>query len=88
MNSQAVPGFWRIYRKLPRNIRQAARAAYHQFIADPTHPSLHFHRLDVDPQLWSVRITRNHRAVGIVQGDTVTWFWIGDHKAFDRTFPR
>ena len=58
-----------------------------QFVADPTHPSLHFHRLAVAAQLWSVRVTRDYRAVGLVQGATITWFWIGDHKAFDRTFP-
>jgi hypothetical protein len=88
MNSETVPRFWRLYRKLPQKIRQAARVAYHQFLADPTHPSLHFHRLAVAPQLWSVRITRDYRAVGLIQGATITWFWIGDHRAFDRMFPR
>ncbi len=88
MNSQTVSRFWQLYRKLPRKIRQAARIAYRQFVADPTHPSLHFQRLAVSAQLWSVRITRDYRAVGLVQGTTITWFWIGDHKAFDRAFPR
>ena len=41
-----------------------------------------------NPLYWSVRITRTHRAVGILQGDTITWIWIGDHKAFDKAFPR
>jgi hypothetical protein len=88
MNSRTVPGFWQLYRKLPRKVRDAARVAYRQFHTDSTHPSLHFHRLAVAAQLWSVRVTRTHRAVGLVRGDTITWFWIGDHKAFDRDFPR
>ena len=88
MNSQTVPRFWQLYRKLPQKIRQAARVAYRQFLVNPTHPSLHFHRLAVDARLWSVRITRDYRAVGLVQGTTITWFWIGDHKRFDQTFPR
>jgi Txe/YoeB family toxin of Txe-Axe toxin-antitoxin module len=88
MNSQTVASFWQLYRKLPEKIRQAARVAFHQFQADPSQPSLHFHRLVIASQLWSVRITRSHRAVGLVQGNTITWFWIGDHEDFDRTFPR
>lgn len=87
MNSQTAARFWRLYRKLPRNIRQAARVAYRQFRADPSHPSPHFHRLALASQLWSVRVTRDYRAVGLVLGATITWFWIGDHDEFDRTFP-
>ena len=88
MNSLTVPRFWQLYRKLPRKIRQAARVAYRQFLADPSHPGLHFHRLAVSTQLWSVRVSRDYRAVGLLQGSTITWFWIGDHADFDRTFPR
>jgi len=88
MNSQTVPRFWQHYRKLPSKIRQAARIAYRQFLADPTHPSLQFHRLAVNAELWSVRITRDYRAVGLQKGSTITWFWIGNHRAFDRAFPR
>src|SRR5207245_7846847 len=43
MNSETAARFWRLYRKLPRQVRQAARVAYRQFVAEPTHPSLHFH---------------------------------------------
>jgi hypothetical protein len=88
MNSLALPSFWKCYRKLPGGVRQAARNAYRLFISNPSHPSLHFHRLFNDPLYWSVRVSRNHRAVGILQEDTITWIWIGDHKAFDRDFPR
>jgi hypothetical protein len=31
---------------------------------------------------------RNYRAVGILQGDTITWIWIGSHDDFDRAFPK
>ena len=88
MKSQTLPSFWKLYRKLPPAVRAGARLAYRQFSADPSHPSLRFHRLFNDPHFWSVRISKNHRAVGILQGDTITWVWVGDHKAFDRAFPR
>jgi hypothetical protein len=88
MKSQTLPSFWKLYRKLPAKVRQAAREAYRHFLADPSHSGLRFERLFNDPRFWSVRITRSHRAVGILQGDTITWVWIGDHQAFDRAFPR
>jgi hypothetical protein len=87
MNSLTSPRFWMLYRRLPKQIREAARDAHRQFRNDPTHPSLHFHRLSVDPRLWSARVTRDIRAVGHRDGNTITWFWIGNHEEFDRIFP-
>jgi mRNA-degrading endonuclease RelE of RelBE toxin-antitoxin system len=86
MNSQTLPRFWDLYRKLPKKIREQAREAYRLFQANPAQPGLHFQRLKGHPELWSVRITRDFRAVGLVDGDTITWFWIGDHRSFERTF--
>jgi hypothetical protein len=88
MNSQTVPAFWALYRRLPKRVRLHARAAYQLFLGNPLHPSLHFHRLALDAHLWSVRVTRDYRAVGLVEDDTITWFWIGAHKEFDQAFPR
>ena len=87
MNSQTVARFWDLYRQLPRRVRDQARAAYRRFRTNPAHPSLHFHRLAVHSDLWSVRISQDYRAVGLVEGNTITWFWVGDHASFDRTFP-
>ena len=69
-------------------IRQAAREAYQRFAANPAHPSLHFHRMQWDPRYGSARVTREYRAVGILQGNTVTWVWIGNHEDYDRLFPK
>jgi hypothetical protein len=86
MNSQTAPPFWELYRKLPEAIRRQARKAYRLFQSTPAHPSLRFHRLAGHPELWSVRVTRDFRAVGLLQGDTITWFWIGSHKDFQQAF--
>jgi len=88
MNSRTVRRFWELYRELPADVREAARHAYQRFNADPSHPGLHFHRIGAYPGTWSVRITRSYRAVGLLRGDTITWFWIGNHEEFDRTFSR
>jgi hypothetical protein len=34
--------------------------------------------------IYSVRVTRACRAIGIVKDDEITWFWIGDHASYDR----
>jgi len=53
---------------------------------DPGHPSLRFKKLAGEDDVWSVRVSLDLRAVAHRQGDTVTWFWIGTHKEFDRLF--
>lgn len=41
--------------------------AYRRFVQNPAHPSLHLERLRADPRAWSVRVTRNYRAVTLRQ---------------------
>ncbi|WP_442947714.1 hypothetical protein [Nostoc sp.] len=33
-----------------------------------------------------MRVTRGYRALGVLKGDTVTWFWIGSHDNYERFF--
>jgi hypothetical protein len=88
MNSVTTPRFWQLYYQLPATVRQEAREAYRRFQADPSHPGLYCHRLFGEAQFWSVRVTRDYRAVAILRGNTITWIWIGSHQDFDRAFPR
>jgi hypothetical protein len=48
------------------------------------HPSLHFKRIHVSENIWSVRIGIHYRAIGRLDEDTVTWFWIDTHADCDR----
>jgi len=86
--SRAAPEFWELYRKLPPEIRAAARRAYQMFTRNPAHPGLRVERLRFDSRAWSVHITRDVRAVALRHGDDWLWFWIGTHNEFDRRFPR
>lgn len=87
MNSRGTDEFWRLYYALPKDVREAAREAYRKFAENPAHPSLRVERLRADPRAWSVRITRDYRAVALRRGDDWLWFWIGSHQDFDRRFP-
>ena len=86
MKSAVLPSFWAEYRKLNNEIRQRARKAYRLWEENPFHPSLQFKCINSDEGIWSVRVTRSYRALGVLEGDTVTWFWIGSHDNYERFF--
>jgi hypothetical protein len=49
-------------------------------------PSLRFKCINHEEDIWSVRITLGVRSLGVLDGDTVTWFWVGDHDDYKRFF--
>jgi hypothetical protein len=83
MKSATLPSFWEQYRAMSPAVRAGARKAYRLWAENPFHPSLHFKCIDSDEDIWSVRVTKSHRAMGVMSGDTVTWFWIGDHDEYE-----
>ncbi|MFL6539851.1 MAG: hypothetical protein ACJ8HU_03740, partial [Chthoniobacterales bacterium] len=58
-----------------------ARKAYQLWRREPRHRSLHFKKAG---EVWSVRVSRGYRAVGLLERDTVQWFWIGPHDEYER----
>jgi hypothetical protein len=81
MKSRAVGSFWSSYQRLPAAIQRAARKQYRLWLSDPHHPSLRFKKVGSD---WSARITEDYRAVGVMDGDTVIWYFVGTHAEYDR----
>lgn len=86
MKSNTVPSFWDAYASLNEPTRRAAQKAYRLWQENPYHPSLHFKCVNQEESIWSVRVTLGYRAVGILEGDTVTWFWMGSHDDYERFF--
>jgi hypothetical protein len=84
MKSHTTRQFRRLFASLPRQVQHQARQAYRLFRQSANHPGLHFKRVHDDPPIFSVRIGIGHRAVGVAENDTVTWFWIGSHAAYDQ----
>lgn len=87
MTSRGSGDFWKLYRELPPQVQTAARKAYQVFFDNPAHPGLRLERLRSDRRAWSVRISRDYRAVALRAGNDWLWLWIGTHKDFDRKFP-
>ena len=84
MKSRTTLKFWRMFDALPDDVRDHARRAYLIWRDNPAHPSLQFKRVSRSDPIYSVRIGLAHRAVGSLDGDTVTWFWIGSHDGYMR----
>ena len=86
MKSHANADFWACYGRLSKEAQQRADQGYEWFRQNPSHPSLRFKRLQGNGNYWSVRVGEGYRAVGIRDGDTIVWFWIGTHNEFDKLF--
>ncbi len=86
MNSVALPSFWEAYESLDEQTKRRAQRAFQRWTDDPFYPSLHFKCINSQENIWSARVSLAIRALGVMDGDTVTWFWIGDHDAYKRFF--
>ena len=84
MNSRTTRRFRAMFATLPAPIQRQAREAYRLFRRNPRHPGLHFKQVCRDPSTYSVRVGISYRAVGVLDGDTLIWFWIGTHADYDK----
>lgn len=84
MRSATTPDFWVCFQGLPKSVQQRAKDAYRLWRNDPQHPGLHFKRLNTTRALYSVRVGIHYWALGLLDQDVVTWFWIGSHAEYDR----
>jgi hypothetical protein len=69
---------------LPVEVQERARESYRKFQDSPEASGLRLKIVASNPTVYSIRIGRTHRALGIRRGDTMVWFWIGDHKEYEQ----
>ena len=84
MISKTTSDFWKAYYALPIASQNLAKKAYELFQSNPLHPSLQFKKVNNEPTVYSVRISLSYRALGVKDGDTIIWFWVGNHDSYDR----
>ena len=70
MKSKTTVRFRTCLEALPEPVRREAREAYRYFEANPEHPSLRFKRVHESKPIYSVRIGRGYRALGVVDNET------------------
>lgn len=77
------------FRHLPKDIQRQARTTYQLWTQDPRHPGLQFKRVHLTEPIYSVRIGRSWRALGLQRNpDHMLWFWIGSHAEYDSLLRR
>ena len=84
MISHTTERFRKLLGELPKEIQKQVREAYLQFEKDPYHPGLHFKRVHSKRPIYSIRISKDYRALGIQQDSAIIWFWIGSHSDYDK----
>ena len=84
MISHVTPGFRKRFDDLPEDVQQLARKAYRLFQQDPDHPGLRFKQVHPTEPIYSARVSRDYRVIGVLEGNEITWFWIGSHADYDK----
>ncbi len=88
MKSYTSDRFWRAYSRLSDETQRQAREAYRLFQKDPSHPSPRFKKAHTSMTVYSVRISRDCRALAVPDGGDLVWFWIGPHGEYDQLISR
>ena len=88
MTSRTTQRFRKALATLPEEIRVRAWSAYRLFQQDPWHPALQFKQVHPSEPVYSARIGRGYRALGVREADVVIWFWIGSHGEYDHLVTR
>jgi len=84
VKSRTTSQFRKAFVTLPKPVQQQARDAYRQFKQDTWHPSLRFKQVHPTLPIYSARVSKSYRAVGVRNADGIVWFWIGTHTDYDK----
>ena len=85
MKSRVTPTFRKLLRALPNDVKRQAQAAYRQFERDPYHVSLQFKPVNSRKTLYSARVGKHYRVIGLRErDDLIVWGWIGSHADYDK----
>jgi hypothetical protein len=84
VKSRVTEDFVACFARLPDAVKAQARKSYQMWRSNPSHPALHFKRIHGQESLYAVRVSLGWRALGLLEGDTIHWFWIGSHADYDK----
>lgn len=82
MISRTTERFRRALTGLPPRIQAQARVAFRQFQENPHHPGLRLKQVHSSKPIYSVRISRDYRALASQTDEVMVWFWIGTHADY------
>ena len=83
MKSETTEKFRLLFAAASSERQARIRNAYRQWKENPAHPSLRFKKIHRRLPIYSARVDLDWRAVGILEGDTLVWFWVGPHSLYE-----
>ena len=88
MKSVTTERFRKAYERLPAAMKRKAREAFLVWQEEPHSTSLRFKCVHSAKPIYSVRVAFGWRALGIMNGEEMVWFWIGPHAEYDNILKR
>ena len=89
MKSSVTKSFRKRLDQLPKSVQEQAEKTHELWRKDPYHNSLQFKRVSQRQPIYSVRVSLNYRALGLIEPDNhIYWFWIGTHDEYDELLRR
>ncbi len=83
LESRTTKRFRKAFNNLPKDVKNSAKNAFKKWMQNPELGSLRFKKIHSSKQIYSVRVGRGWRALGIKEGDVMIWFWIGSYADYD-----
>ncbi len=84
MTSHTTTSFWKLYRALPKTVQRQAKSAFRKFQQEPFQSGLQFKQVHETLPVYSARINRDFRCVGIRHTEKIVWYWIGSHSDYEK----
>jgi hypothetical protein len=88
LKSVTTERFRRLYASAGAQRQIQIKRAYKLWIENPAHPSIRFKKVHDTEPIYSARVDLDWRAVGVMEQDTVLWFWVGPHNEYEALLRR
>lgn len=83
MKSETTEKFRLLFAAASSERQIRIRGAYRLWKVNPSHPSLRFKKVHSRLPIYSARVDLDWRAVGILEDNTLIWFWVGPHQQYE-----
>jgi hypothetical protein len=88
VKSVTTEQFRRLYSAASIQRQTQIKRSYKLWFENPAHPSIRFKKVHATDPIYSARVDLDWRALGVLEGDTVVWFWVGPHDQYDTLLKR
>jgi hypothetical protein len=88
LKSVTTERFRKLYAAATPRQQAQIKKSYKAWRENPAHPSIRFKKVHPTEPIYSARVDLDWRALSVLDGDTVVWFWVGPHDEYDALLKR